>query len=159
MTTSRDSLELARRCAAVLEDKKAGDLRILDVSEQSSITDCLVMGTATSEPHMRALRIELEKVLDATGEHIVGIESERESGWVVVDLFDVMVHLFLPDVRKHYRLESLWKDAVEVPISAEERKIAKPVKKPRKKPQAKRKATRKAAKKPRSAGKRKSKKS
>ena len=157
MTTSRDSLELARRCAAVLDDKKAGDLRILDVSEQSSITDFLVVGTATSEPHLRALRIELEKALDAAGDRIVGMESERESGWLVVDLFDVMVHVFLPEVRSRYRLESLWKDAAEVSVAeAAKKPAAKPSRTPRK-PKARRKAPARPARKARASGKRKSK--
>jgi ribosome-associated protein len=116
MTSSRSPLELARRCAAVLDEKKAGDIRILDVAAQSSITDMLVVATATSEPHLRALRVELEKTLDAAGDRIVRMESERESGWLVVDLFDVMVHVFLPELRARYRLEQLWKDAVDVPI-------------------------------------------
>ena len=58
------AITLAQLCCRALEEKKAEDLRVLDVSAQSSITDCLVLATATSEPHMRALRIELEKALD-----------------------------------------------------------------------------------------------
>ncbi|HWA09856.1 MAG TPA: ribosome silencing factor [Opitutaceae bacterium] len=110
------SVALVKLCCAVLADKKAGDLRVLDISEQSSITDYLVIATATSEPHLRALRVELEKGLDAAQTHIVGIETAQESGWTVVDTFDVMVHLFTPENRAKYRLESLWKDAVEVSV-------------------------------------------
>ena len=55
------AIKLAQLCCRALMKKKAEDLRVLDVSAQSSITDCLVLATATSEPHMRALRIELEK--------------------------------------------------------------------------------------------------
>jgi ribosome-associated protein len=109
-----ESLALAQLCCRALEEKKAEDLRVLDVSEQSSITDYLVLATGTSEPHLRALRVELEKVLDAAKIHIVGMESSPDSGWMVIDAFDVMVHLFSPDRRSHYGLENLWKDAVEV---------------------------------------------
>jgi len=109
------AFETVKICYAVLDDKKAGDIKVLDVSEQSSITDYLILATATSEPHLRALRVEMEKALDSSGARIVGIEMAQESGWVVVDVFDVMVHLFLGNVREHYNLERLWRDATLVP--------------------------------------------
>ena len=112
-----DSLALAKLCCRALDEKKAEDLRVLDVSEQSSITDCLVLATGTSEPHLRALRVELEKALDGAKAHIVGMESSPESGWIVVDAFNVMVHLFSPDRRDHYGLENLWKDAKEISVA------------------------------------------
>jgi ribosome-associated protein len=111
------TLELVKLCCRALDDKKAGDLRVLDVSDQSSITDYLIIATATSDPHLRALRVELEKVIDATRTRIVGIETSLESGWTVVDVFDLMVHLFSADRRAQYGLENLWKDAVEVSVA------------------------------------------
>lgn len=126
---------LVRSCCRVLDEKKAGDVRVLDVSAQSSITDYLVIATATSEPHLRALRNELEKVIDAARERIVGIQRGQESGWEVIDAFDVMVHVFIGEVRERYGLERLWRDAAEVPLAAV-LETAKPAK-------AKRPATRK----------------
>lgn len=111
------TLELVKLCCRALDDKKAGDLRVLDVIDQSSITDYLIIATATSDPHLRALRVELEKVIDATRTRIVGIETSLESGWTVVDVFDLMVHLFSADRRAQYGLENLWKDAVEVSVA------------------------------------------
>lgn len=110
------SLALVKLCCRALDDKKAGDLRVLDVHEHSSITDYLIVATGTSDPHLRALRVELEKVIDAAGIRILGMDAARESGWMVIDAFDVMVHLFLAETREHYRLENLWKDAVEVSV-------------------------------------------
>ncbi len=113
---NKASLELVKACCRALDDKKAADLRVLDVSEQSSITDFLVIATATSDPHLRALRVELEKVIDASKTRIVGIETAQDSGWTVVDAFDVMIHLFSADRRTQYGLENLWKDAVEMSV-------------------------------------------
>jgi len=110
-------LKIVQTCCRALDEKKAGDLTVLDVSAQSSITDYLILATATSEPHLRALRVELEKALDADEVHLVGIEAKQESGWLVIDAFDVMVHLFLPEKRELYGLERLWRDAPEVPKS------------------------------------------
>jgi ribosome-associated protein len=59
----------------------------------------------------------LEKTIDAVGEPIVGTESTPGSGWMVFDAFDIMVHLFTTENRAKYRLELLWKDAVEVPVA------------------------------------------
>ncbi|HXQ80203.1 MAG TPA: ribosome silencing factor [Opitutaceae bacterium] len=114
--TEAQSMELVRLCCRALDEKKAGDLRVLDVRALSSITDYLVIGTATSEPHVRALRVELEKALDSVKTHIVGFETARESGWAVMDAFDVMVHIFTPEKRDRYRLEALWRDARDVPL-------------------------------------------
>jgi len=138
-----------RRCCAALEDKKAGDLRVIDVSGLSSITDYLVVASATSEPHVRALRVELEKVLDSQKTHIVGVETATESGWTVMDAFDVMIHIFTPEMRSRYRLEHLWRDGNEVPVQeilnpgavpTKKAAVRKSAKKPAKKVVAKKKA-------------------
>jgi ribosome-associated protein len=111
------AMDLVRLCCQVLDAKKAGELAVLDVSHQSSITDYLVIATATSEPHLKALRQELEKAIDSNEIHLVGAETAPESGWMVIDAFDVMVHLFLADAREKYGLERLWRDATQIPIS------------------------------------------
>jgi ribosome-associated protein len=113
----KQSLELVRLCCRALAEKKAADLRVLDVRALSTITDYLVIGTATSEPHIRALRVELEKALDANKTHIVGFETTPESGWVVFDAFDVMVHIFTAEKRDGYRLEKLWRDGKEIEVA------------------------------------------
>ena len=112
-----DTRELLKRCCAGLLEKKAEEVYVLDVSAQSSITDYLVIATGTSEPHRRALRIELERILDETHTHIVGVETTEESGWTVVDAFDLMIHIFSPEQRARYRLENLWRDSEEVSLN------------------------------------------
>jgi ribosome-associated protein len=111
---AKPSLRLLKLIVAALADKKAEDLRVLDVSKASSITDFLVLGTGNSEPHLRALRIEVERVLDAEKARILGVDTTKGSGWTVVDAFEVMIHLFTPDTRGRYRMEQLWRDAIEV---------------------------------------------
>ena len=60
--------------------------------------------------------MELEKAIDATKHRILGIELADESGWTVIDAFDVMIHLFLKEQRERYGLERLWRDATEIPV-------------------------------------------
>jgi ribosome-associated protein len=130
------SRELVKLCCRALLEKKAEDLRVLEVSAQSSLTDYLVLATGTSEPHLRALGMELKHALAAAQTRLVGTERTEESGWTVVDAFDVMVHLFSPEQRERYALESLWKDAQEVSVD-ELLEVVKPKAKPKAKPKRK----------------------
>lgn len=114
--TKKTSNKLVKLCCRALDDKKAEDLRVFDVSAQSSITDYLILATGTSEPHLRAMREELERVLAEGGVAIVGIENTPGSGWTVFDAFEVMVHLFTKENRAKYRLELLWNDADQLPV-------------------------------------------
>lgn len=144
----QDTVSLLRQIVRALDDKKATDLRVLQVREQSTITDYLVLATGNAHPHLRALRVELEKVLDAAHAKIGGMEVGNESGWLVVDAYQIMVHLFLPEQREHYRLEQLWQDATELNVAELLAPPAKPAKKRAvKKTAAKKSAVKKAAKK------------
>src|SRR4051812_33975616 len=113
----KPSNKLLELIVQALDAKKAEDLRVLDVGKLSSITDYLVLATGTSEPHLRALRIEIERVLDDEKARILSVDTTKGSGWTVVDAFDVMVHLFTPENRDKYRMELLWRDATEVALS------------------------------------------
>jgi len=111
------TLQLLKAVVQALDAKKAEALQVLHVGRQSSITDYLVLATATSEPHLRALRVELEKVLDSHRARILGTDGHQGSGWTVVDAFELMVHLFTSENRDKYRMELLWRDAEEVAVS------------------------------------------
>lgn len=111
------SLRLLKSVVLALDAKKAEALCVLDVSKQSSITDYLVLANGNSEPHLRALRIELEKVIDEQEVRILGMDTGKGSGWMVIDAFEVMVHLFTAENRDKYRMELLWKDARNVAVS------------------------------------------
>ena len=109
--------KLIKLIVQALDAKKAEELRVLDVSKLSTITDYLVLATGTSDPHLRALRIELERVLDEQKARILGVDTTKGSGWTVVDAFEVMVHLFTPENRAKYRMELLWRDATELALA------------------------------------------
>jgi len=117
-TKKKPANKLLQLIVQALDAKKAEDLRILDVSTLSSITDYLVLATGNSDPHLRALRIEVERVLDEQKAKILGVDTTRTSGWTVVDAFEIMIHLFTPENRDKYRMELLWKDATEMDLPA-----------------------------------------
>jgi ribosome-associated protein len=114
---SKPATRLLKLIVEALRDKKAENLRVLDVGKLSSITDYLVLATGNSDPHLRALRIELERVLDQEKAKILGVDTSQGSGWTVVDAFEIMVHLFTRENREKYRMELLWKDATELSLS------------------------------------------
>lgn len=112
--------ELPRSLVAAvraLDEKKAEDIRVLQLGALSSVADFYILATGTSEPHLRALRIELDRVLSDSGSRVRGIEAQRDSGWVVVDAFDMLFHLFRPETRAAFRLEALWKDGRNIPVA------------------------------------------
>lgn len=95
-----------------LDDKKAMDIMVIDVGDVSSITNYLILATGNSHPHLRALRGAVEATLKENKVALVGADVSQDSGWLVVDAFDFMVHLFTGEMRETYRLDRLWKDGV-----------------------------------------------
>ncbi|MEC8043704.1 MAG: ribosome silencing factor [Verrucomicrobiota bacterium] len=97
-------------CEALL-DKKAEDLKLLYFGDKSSLTDCFVIATGTSDPHLKALRNNLESTLKKNDIEILSRDRFQPSGWLVLDAIDFVVHLFSKEQRENYALEHLWKDA------------------------------------------------
>jgi ribosome-associated protein len=110
-----EARDLALRCRDLAENKKAENIVVLDVSEVSSITDYFVIATGTSEPHLRAIVDAVMTGLDEeSGLTPRATDGTLHTAWVVLDYFDVIVHVMRADVREHYALESLWSDAPKV---------------------------------------------
>jgi ribosome-associated protein len=101
-----------------LDEKKVENLVVIDVTGLSSVTDYLVIATGNSEPHLRALRIAVEKVLDEAGAPIAGRDTGIFSGWVVIDAYQIMVHVFTERKRDAYNLEMLWRDGRRMDVDA-----------------------------------------
>ncbi len=107
-----DSKKLAQRCRELADDKKAENIVILDVRKLSSVTDYFVIATGSSEPHVRAIVEEItEKLADEFSLRPRATDGALTTNWVVLDYFDVIVHIMRAEAREHYGLESLWSDA------------------------------------------------
>ena len=107
-----DSRELALRCRELAENKKAENLVILDVRKLSSVTDYFVLACGTSEPHLRAILEEItQKLREDHGFRPCAQDGTLSAAWLVLDYFDVIVHIMRTDMREHYDLEGLWGDA------------------------------------------------
>lgn len=139
MSTAPDAqtIFVLRTLVNALEDKKAEQLTVLNVGGLSDITDYLVLTTGNSEPHLRALRIEAEKVFDAAKLPLAGTEQGGfGSGWTVMDAYQIMVHFFTAEQRVNYALDKLWKDAVEIDLKTMAAKVPAPAKPKVAKPKA-----------------------
>jgi len=106
----------AQRAARAALDKKAVDLTVLDVRGVSSVTDYFLVCSGKSMPHLRTIIDAIRTELKADGIRPLHAEGKPESGWVLLDYGDVLVHVFLEDTRAYYALERLWGDAPSVPI-------------------------------------------
>ncbi|NCD22515.1 MAG: ribosome silencing factor [Spartobacteria bacterium] len=102
---------------AALDAKKGEAIAVLRIADVSSIADYLVLCTGLNNPHLRALADEVAKQLRLETPPVAAHRRAGgpESGWVVLDYLDVVVHLFTPQMRGYYALEQLWKDAPVVP--------------------------------------------
>jgi ribosome-associated protein len=107
-----DSRKLALACRELADNKKAENIVILDVRKLSSITDFFVIAAGTSEPHLRAIVEEIvDQLKEDHGVQPNAIDGTFNTAWVVLDYFDVIVHVMRHDVREKYDLETLWGDA------------------------------------------------
>lgn len=125
-----DSKKLALLCRELADNRKGEDIVVLDVRELSSVTDYFVIVSGTSEPHLRAIVDEISDKLKT--EHELqprAIDGTLQTAWIVLDYFDVIIHIMRQDVRERYDLETLWGDAPRV--KATRSAPAKPAAKPR----------------------------
>jgi ribosome-associated protein len=93
---------------AALEDIKGVNIRVIDVRGLTSITDRMVIASGTSSRHIRALAENVVLEAKQHGFDVLGVEGEDATGWILVDLADVVVHVMMPETREFYALEKLW---------------------------------------------------
>lgn len=94
-----------------IEDKKAHDVIALDLQGVSLIADYFVICTGKSDTQVLAISNEVKKVAQKLGLPIKGIEGEQTARWVLVDIGDVVVHIFHHEEREYYNIEKIWTDA------------------------------------------------
>jgi ribosome-associated protein len=91
-----------------LEDSKARDIQVMDVSGVSSFADLMVVATGTSTTHVRSTGHAVAQAFKDAGEPPLGVEAGPQPDWVLVDLGDAIVHVMTEAARAHYALEKLW---------------------------------------------------
>jgi len=109
--------DIAANIVRILDDKKARDLKLLHVEDQSSITSYIVLCSGSSNTQIKSLAGEVEYVMSLCGQDDLNMEGYAEGSWVVIDYGSVMVHVFGRDTRDFYKLEKLYGETSEVDIS------------------------------------------
>jgi ribosome-associated protein len=113
-TPAPDSAALAERIASIASDKKAIDVRVIDLRGIVSYTDFFVICSGNTERQAKAIHDGIYEELKngADGRLLPRrTEGDREARWILLDYWDVVVHIFTPDAREYYRLENLWGEA------------------------------------------------
>lgn len=124
--TILQSQDRAQLCAAYALDKKAFNVRLLDVRKISSLTDYLLIASGRSDRQVQAVADSIHLGLKKNHATMpLAIEGIKEGRWVLIDYGDVMVHVFQESVRDYYDLDGLWSEAAEVAIAEET--LARPV--------------------------------
>lgn len=111
-----DSEGLARRIAAIADDKQGEDITVLDMRGLVGYTDFLVVCTARNERLAKAIADEVRLQLKREGMLPARAEGEREARWVLLDYLDAVLHIFVPETRELYRLDQLWGEAAKLDV-------------------------------------------
>ena len=114
--TAREDLttdQLQKLVVSSLEDFKATDIVVIDVSDRSSLTERMVIASGNSTRHVKSMAEQLIVKAKAAENPPLGVEGEREGEWVLVDLNDVIAHLMLPQTRAFFNLEKLWEASAD----------------------------------------------
>jgi ribosome-associated protein len=111
MTTIESSAALVDRIAEIASDRKAIDIKVLDVHDVVGYTDWFVVVSGNTERQTKAIHDAIYRGLKDDGLVPRRVEGEREAKWILMDYLDAVVHIFTPDARSYYRLEQLWGEA------------------------------------------------
>ena len=106
--------EMAKLVIAALEDKKAEDIKVIDISEVSVIADLFIIAGGSNRSQIQALCDNVEEKLGRAGYSVKQIEGYETANWVLLDFGDVIVHIFDKENRLLYDLERIWRDGKEV---------------------------------------------
>ena len=110
--------EVAAIAAKALDAKMGEDIRLIGITDISTLADYFLICTATSSTHVKTLCDAVEEAMDAAGEPMLNREGHRSGTWVLMDFGCVVVHVFTQETRAFYDLERLWQDGKVVNLSA-----------------------------------------
>jgi ribosome-associated protein len=118
MPLNKNALKMAQLAASTLEDKRAKDVTILDIQEITFITDYFVICTGSSSTHLKTLSETLVEKLKVYSKRIISYEGKPNTGWILIDYGDIVIHLFSEQKRDFYNLEYIWQEAKKIPVEA-----------------------------------------
>lgn len=112
-----ESKKLLKTVVEAADSKRAEEIITLDVQKISLLADYFVIMQADSDRQVKAIAENIQEQAEKQGYDVLDVEGERSANWVLIDLGDVVAHVFKADTRKFYNLEKLWSEADNVDIS------------------------------------------
>ncbi len=109
--------EYCKVAVAALEDRKAEDVRVIDIREVSTVADYFILATGSNQNQIQAMRDACDEALYRAGMTVRQVEGNSNSTWILMDYGDIIVHIFSREDRLFYDLERIWRDGKEVNIS------------------------------------------
>lgn len=110
------SLEMAKLAIAALEEKKAEDIRVIDISEVSVIADYFIIAEGSNKNQIQALCDNVQEKLGRAGYPEKQVEGYGTANWILIDFVDVIVHIFDRENRLLYDLERIWRDGKQIDL-------------------------------------------
>ena len=112
--TKERSGEFARIAIAALEEKKATEIRVIDISEVSVLADYFIIANGSNRPQMQAMSAEVSEKMEKAGAVLKQVEGYDNASWILMDFGDVIVHIFGEQDRLLYDLERIWRDGKQM---------------------------------------------
>ncbi len=113
-----ETKEQVKIIVRALEDKKAADISVLDISKLSVMADYFIIGSGSNKNQIGAIIDEIQERLGKAGVSPKHIEGSNTSGWILLDYQDIVIHIFDTESRAFYDLERIWRDSQNVDITS-----------------------------------------
>lgn len=108
--------ELALKAAGLLDEKKAIDVKVIEISPKATFADYFVMASAGSERQLESLVENVEELLEPEGIFHKSVEGKKSSGWILMDYGDVVINVMTAEMREKYNIERIWGDCISLEI-------------------------------------------
>lgn len=113
---NNENIDILNIIIRALENKKAEDIQLIDISEISTIADYFVIANGTNKSQIQALADTVEEKLSENNIHPKNIEGYNTANWILIDCQDILIHIFDNESRGYYDLERMWRDGKQVDI-------------------------------------------
>ena len=111
-----EAAEFCKIAVAALEDRKAEDIKVIDIREISPIADFFIIANGTNQNQIQAMRDAADEALYRAGLPVKQVEGNQNSTWILMDYGDVIIHIFSKEDRLFYDLERVWRDGKEIDV-------------------------------------------
>jgi ribosome-associated protein len=116
-TEKKESTELVKLAVEALKDKKANNIKVIDIRNQSNMCDYFVIADGDNKNQVQAMCSSVEEFMRREGCEMKNREGYSNGGWILLDYYDIIVHIFSYESRSFYDLEHIWRDGTVIPLS------------------------------------------